>query len=415
MMSELNLPVDERWAIAVRELEARESFLERERRDEERTFSGLKNLDVELEIAKIKLKTALQIVEVLPVMRDSSLFHGLRSKAQEKAREATQVLEELLALNVSEDQRNLIKDSPEYRQAAELLKQLILQGGGVFFEFKEADKKKARLVASALTGALLKYVVPDDRYVQLFKTEELPPFLRALVNIFLPTIAPERQAEPPYGIEEGEQRIYRSDRMRMPLSQAILFMEEDLLPTLENALKENRGDTELQSQIVAVQNRLRQYRGLDFVPRSTPIVLEKDFYTEWISDYTIDGELLVTVDVPVQFRSGTNLDRIQELVRSEFARRLAGKGICPELDEEYEYLKDIRSGIHGSSLWPSLKLNGERAFQMLKKRYPSLRMLEDKRGFRRLLDIVSEKKRGRALKLITKTIFGGKYKWDLLP
>ena len=181
----MNIPLEEKWAIAVRELEARETVLERERQIRAETYSGLKDLDLELELVKVKLKTALQLVQVIPVMRESARFQDLVARAQRKAREATGVLEDLLAENVSEEQRTLIKDSPEYMEAAELLKRLILQGGGIFFETQVDDSRKTRAIVTALTRALLKYVAPDDRYTQLFKTEELPPFLRRLVNIFL--------------------------------------------------------------------------------------------------------------------------------------------------------------------------------------------------------------------------------------
>ena len=411
----MNIPLEEKWAIAVRELEAREAVLERERQKRAETYSGLKDLDLELELVKVKLRAALQLVEAIPALRENAHFQELRAKAQRKAREATGVLEDLLAENVSEDQRSLIKDSPDYMEAAELLKQLILQGGGVFFETQVEDSRKTSVVVTALTGALLKYVAPDDRYTQLFKTEELPPFLRSLVNIFLSTLAPEKQAQPPYGIEEGDERIYQSDRMRMPLSQAILVMEEELLPELENSLSENRGDAELQRQIEAAQDRLRQLKELEFVPRSTPILLEKDFYTDWFSGYNADGEMLVSLDIPVQFRSGTNLERMQGLVRGELARRLAGKGVSPELDAELEYTKDLRSGMRGSSRWPSLRLNAEKAFRLLKIHYPALRVLEDKAEFKKLLAVVSKKSRKKAQELIAHRLFGSSYDWDLLP
>ena len=85
----MNLPLDEKWAIAVRELEAREAILERKRQVRAETYSGLKDLDLELELVKVKLKAALQLVEVIPVMRGNAHFQELRARAQRKAREAT--------------------------------------------------------------------------------------------------------------------------------------------------------------------------------------------------------------------------------------------------------------------------------------------------------------------------------------
>ena len=141
----MNFPLEEKWAIAVRELEARESVLERERRSHAESYSGLKDLDIELELARVKLKIALQLVEVIPLVRDSAHFQGLQSRAQRKAREASSVLEGLLAANVSEEQRSLIRESPDYLEAAELLKRLILQGGGIFFETRAEEGEAAEL------------------------------------------------------------------------------------------------------------------------------------------------------------------------------------------------------------------------------------------------------------------------------
>jgi hypothetical protein len=67
--------------------------------------------------------------------------------------------------------------------------------------------------------------------------------------------------------------------------------------------------------------------------------------------------MLVTVDVPTSFGSGSNLDRMRELVIGEIVRNVAGKEICPELDREYRYLRQLQSGMRGSSRIPSFKLD----------------------------------------------------------
>ncbi len=97
--------------------------------------------------------------------------------------------------------------------------------------------------------------------------------------------------------------------------------------------------------------------------------------------YSADGELLVPIPLPVTMRSGTNLDRKMELVRADLVRRLAGRGLSPELDREYRRLKGLESGIRGSSRAASLKLDAQWGFRVLKQSFPSLARLEDKQGF----------------------------------
>ena len=101
---------------------------------------------------------------------------------------------------------------------------------------------------------------------------------------------------------------------------------------------------------------MEEYRKLRFFPRSTPVLLEKGYYTEGMTGYTVDGEMLVTVPIPVSFRSGTNLDRIMELVRMDVVRRIAGRGVSPEIDREYRRLRSLESGTRGSSRTASMKL-----------------------------------------------------------
>jgi hypothetical protein len=131
---------------------------------------------------------------------------------------------------------------------------------------------------------------------------------------------------------------------------------------------------------------VEEYRKLRFFPRSTPVLLEKDFYTQGMTFYSADGELLVPIPLPVTMRSGTNLDRRMELVRADLVRRLAGRGLCPELDREYRRLRSLESGIRGSSRTASFKLDASWGFRALKQSFPSLARLEDKQGFRELAD-----------------------------
>jgi len=255
------------------------------------------------------------------------------------------------------------------------------------------DRTREKAVRNAVVHAIGKYVEPDDRYQPVI-APELPtaPLRRAilrLVGFLFPTLSGEGGGDTSCGIEEDEEGIVVSDRMRMPLSQAILYMESELLPDLARQLRENPGDPAIQLRIQGLRRQFEQFRRMRFIPRSTPVVLEKGFYTEWIGGYTPEGELLVNVMLPVTYRTGTNVSRVQDLAIGELVRRLAGRGVCRKLDEEYEYLRSMRSGTRGSTRFPSLHLNVGRGFSALKRDFPHLRALENREQFQKLLELAA--------------------------
>ena len=359
------------------ELLAEEGHLEESARAQAFAASGLKDLDRELAIVEVKLRIALRLMEA-----PAPPHERIRDKALAAARR----LEELQGENISEDQRGLMTSAPGYARIRELFQSFIVRGGGGYLEVPEPGSRNARIVARAVVESIRKYL--SDRYEQLVRTEDLPPPLRGLANLFLPILAREDQKPPPYDIEEGQELIYSSDKMRMPLSQAVMYLEEELIPELEKALSNDAGNRELQQELRGARERLAAYRNLRFAPRSTPINIEKNFYTEWWSEFSADGELLVSVPLAVSFRSGTNLDRLRDLVQSEVVRRLAGRKVCPALDQEYRYRRSLESGRAGSSRIPSFKLDTRRGFSELKNLYPAMKRIEDRRQFAALVELV---------------------------
>jgi hypothetical protein len=379
----------------------RESVLEKQIVEEDLRYSGLKDLDGTLDLIALKFEIANRLLSRIdPSQRNTEGQLATAELIRKKSATATAMLEELRNLNISEDQKNLITEAPGYVRVRDQFQEFILRGGGVFLQAKIDDARKLKAVSRALNESLRKFSAPDDRYAPVAKTENLPGFLRRLANFFLPILAPEGQADPPYGIEEGEQVLLSSQRMKMPLSQGIYYLETEILPKLQNALEQNPGNRSLQRQISMVRDRLREYKNITFRTRATPINLEKGFYTDWLSQYTADGELLVTVPVGVTFKSGTNLDRLRESVQTEFVRSLAGKGVCPFLDEDYRFRRSLESGRRGSSRLPSFKIDINRAYQEIKRLYPALTALENRKEFEKLLDIVRKSGRKRSQKLI---------------
>jgi hypothetical protein len=390
---------------ALQELLERESVLENQISEEDLLYSGLKDLDGILALIAVKFEIANHLLSRFDPNRTNSDGPSTTIElVREKSVAAVAMLEELRNLNISEDQKNLISEAKGYTLVRDQFQAFILRGGGIFLQAKVEEANKVRTVSRALNESLRKFTAADDRYAPMFKTEALPGFLRRLVNFFLPILAPEGQTDPPYGIEEGEEIRLSSERMKMPLSQGIYYLETELLPRLQNALEQNPGSRGIQRQISIVQERLREYRNITFRTRATPINLEKGFYTDWLSQYTAEGELLITVPVGVQYKSGTNLDRLQEMVQTEFVRRLAGKGICPALDGDYRFRKSLESGRRGSSRLPSFKIDISRGYQEIKQLYPAVKCLEDKPAFRNLIALVSKTGRKRSQKFIENMI-----------
>jgi hypothetical protein len=361
----------------LKELLAEEERLGETARAEALAASGLKDLDGELAIVEVKLRIALRLMEA-----PNPQHELIRDRALAAARR----LEELQAENISEDQRGLLTSAPGYARIRELFQSFVLRGGGGYLEVEEPGSRNARIVARAVVDSIRKYL--NDRYDPSFRTEDLPPTLRKLANIFLPILAPEGEEPPPYDIEEGQELTYTSQKMRLPLSQAVLYLERELIPELERTLEQDPGNHEVQRELRSARERLFAYRNLRFAPRSTPINIEKNFYTEWWSEFSSDGELLVSVPLAVSFRSGTNLDRLRDLVQSDVVRRLAGRKVCPALDREYRYRRSLESGRSGSSRVPSFKLDTRRGFSELKNLYPAMKRIENRQQFAALVDLV---------------------------
>ncbi|MBN1699489.1 MAG: hypothetical protein JW881_18350 [Spirochaetales bacterium] len=388
-----------------------ENYLIKERLLEERIgrldfeYSGLKDLDDLFELIIIKLTIALHCITALKTNIRPSETENIQELAQTKSQKAVQMLESLLDSGISEDQKHIVNNAPGYEKAKELLHEFLLEGGGYFFQSTIKENKSAKIFAAAIVDAIKKYDGPDETYEPVLDPEKLPGFLRKIIETFLPVLAPGNQKGPPYGIDEGEEYLRRSNRMRMPLSQAVHYLENELLPQLKKELCESPGSKRLQQRISETEHQINELKRLRFLPRSSPVFPEKNYYTDAISGYTENGELLVTLHIPVIYPSGTNLSRMQEMVKAEITRRLAGKGVCPELDRHYFFLKSLESGRRGSSRTPSMKLDTAMGFSLLKNRYPFLKLLERKDLFKRLLGLVRRRgvvaARRTVLKIIT--------------
>lgn len=386
----------------------RESVLDQELNEEQIRYSGLKDIDTLIELIAIKFEISNHLLERFDPGRQTAGDEE-QSRARlikRKCTEAVGMLEELRSMNISEDQKTLVTEAQGYQRIRSLFQRFVVNGGASFFESRMEDARKLKVVARAISESISKYIQPDDRYRQTFKTENLPALFRRLANFFLPILAREDQHDPPYGINEGEESLLRSEKMKMPIAQAIYYLEKEVLPGLERELDADPGNAYIQRRIARTAAQLKGYKSFTFRPRATPLNLEHGFYTDWLSQYTADGELLVTISLPLEYKSGTNLDRLRDMVKSELVRRLAGRGICPALDEDYRFRKSLESGRRGSSRLPGFKLDIRGGFEELKTLYPNLKRLENKKELQKLIALVGGTPKRRAQKAIEALLQG---------
>ena len=397
------------WSAEIRRLEREEARLAARVADDEHRFAGLKNLDDVFGLVATRFSLALRILDGLRA--SGTPAPRLYRRARDCAGAGLALLEELLAAGISIDQHELITSDAGYLRAQELFQQLLLRGGGALFEPEATPAATSRTLARIVVRALRKHAARDDTWAPLggFRPDRLPRPLQRPARALAALLRADGQVAPPCGIEDpADQELVAASRIRLPLSQAIRLFEEEILPPLRRRLAQAPGDARLQREIARLTGHVEELRRMRFIPRSTPIVVEHGFYTQWLSGYTADGEALVSVPLRVTYRSGTNLDRMQELIKDEITRRAAGRGICADLDAAYYHLRSLESGIRGSSRTPGLRLNVKRGFQSLKQAAPALARLEDRAELRRLLALVTDSPRGHAEREIAALLAGGR-------
>lgn len=406
-----NLPQD-LLTSGIQALRTEESRLEDEARHVRETLSGLRDIDLLLSLAGTKLSLCIRLLERLSASRAGAGAEEMGREVTEKSLAALRLVDGLLAENISEDQQGIVQANPLYARVKDLLQSFLVAGGGGFLEARQADARSRRILSQTIVAAVRKFTGADDRSAPL-DLDDYPPFVRKLLLSLFPVMVREHPEQPPYGIEEGEETVSSSRYLKLPLTQAIFYLENDLAPELERRLEENPGNAALQEEIRLLREKVEDYRKLKFFPRSTPVLLEKGYYTEGMTGYTMDGEMLVTVPIPVTFRSGTNLDRIMELVRMDVVRRIAGRGVSPEIDREYRHLRSLESGLRGSSRTASMKLDTAWGYRVLKQDFPFTARLGDKRKFEALVSEI-QSGRGRAERRVEELIVVDQHKGGLL-
>ena len=344
----------------------------------ELAYDGLKVLDDVYTLINLKLDAAHLLLHH-PDQRESK--ERIR-EAGRRARQALALSDSLQSADISLDQKELVIDSEEMGDIRGKMQRLILFGGAALFEAEDAKVNKTRRVSAALRKALLKYTGGQHQ-----RTGEK-------------IVAEDHLAK--YEIKEGEEDILLSDRMTLPLSQAVILIEEELLPAIESRLKEKPGDFDLIQKQRYLIDQLADFKTAKFFPRARPHTAETDLFTASLSGFTATGEALVTVDLKSIRSSGNTYDHLLEHLRVEIIRDCAGAGICRDLDAEIKKSRSSRAGKRFSLTEVLNRLNVPELFRSLSMDYPFLRRIENREDLKLLADLAAQGRKRELNRLISK-------------
>jgi hypothetical protein len=220
----MNSLPEELFRSETRRLLDEEARLDAEVRDAESRFSGLRDIDAVLSLARSRLALSLQYMRRLAAHASALPERDeLRAAIAEKGLSAIRLVESLLLENISEDQKGVIEANPRFSEVKALMEEFLLAGGGAFLETRRTDTKRRRLLSRSVASSIAKYLGEDDLYHPL-ALERFPPFVRSVLLHLFPSMVKEHPEQPPYGIEEGAEVTYSSRAMKLPLSQAVLYL-----------------------------------------------------------------------------------------------------------------------------------------------------------------------------------------------
>lgn len=339
-------------------------------------YGGLKDLEDHYSVITAKLDLALLLFNH-PDPSDAAERVRI---AGTQAREALMQTDALNSANISLDQKDEITDSQQMSEIREKLQQLVLLGGAALFEVGDTRRVLVRKVASSLKKALLKYTGGQHQLSEEGKTKE------------------DHLAR--YEIAEGDEDIVLSDRMVLPISQAILLIEDEVLPSVEKSLLENPGDPVLISRRNRLVDQLEDFKTTKFFPRARPHTMEKDLFTAALSGFTPQGESLVTVDVGTIQSSGNTYDHLLEHLRVEIIRDCAGAGVSGRLDQELAKNHSPAAGRKYSLMDSLNNLDIPGMFRALSMEYPFLRRIENREDLKLLADVAAAGRKAELSRLI---------------
>lgn len=326
-----------------------------------RDLQGLIDLDVSFAF----VKTSFDLVLALAGCPLDPVPDDIACRAKAEAINGLKELERISSSNVSLDQSGLVKKAPELEEIKDKITSLLDITGPDLFSTDKISRKNARYMRKVMRDAVWKYT----EWARTSHTEGADAY------------------GDPGDILEGEEEILVSDHMTLPLSQAIDLIETEFLPQCNAELEKYPGDPHLQRQRNFLIRQMQIYREARFIPRRRDIMPHQitGIGTESLAAYTEDGEMMVTVKVPVIYHSGNRYDRLRDFIIAEIINKIGGRGIDAELDAEIRQKREPESGYSGSFFDPKSKLKSYRVFHDLGYRMPFLKRLQDKDELKKMI------------------------------
>jgi len=301
-------------------------------------YAGLKDLDIQFDLINAELTLVSVIVKIHGFQ--SSL--DMKQAAREYALDALDRIEEITVETISLDQKPRVIKSTELEQARSLLKEIILFGGVDLFRAPDSLGRRSKRIVKSVERALYKFIEPVDASIV---------------------------------IEEGEEDVYISDYLLLPRSQAVLMIEEELIPLCEAQLAENPGDPEIQKRLEVLFEQEELLEKMRFFPRARPVLMHEsvNMTSNDFIQFAANGEMLVKMKMQTILGSGNKFDLFLENMKFQIVRDIAGRSIGPESGK------------------PPIPVN--KLFRSLSHHFPFLRRLEQKEELKRLAHMVKTGRR----------------------
>lgn len=277
------------WRDEIAPLRAKIEKLQEKQLHLNEAYSGLQDLDNQFDLIVTELRAVLTLVK----RGDFSRTLEMRQVAREYALEALDLLEEISAASISLDQRESLLGAEELKQARALLKEIVIFGGSDLFQTADTLGKKSKKIVKSVERSLFRFIKPVDASAE---------------------------------IEEGGEDILISDHFLLPRSQAVLMIEEELLPQVESELEEDPGNTQLQERLRTLKEQAEILKQMEFFPRARPILMHENagLYSDDFVQFSAGGEMLVKMKLETILGSGNKLDLLLENMKFHIVRDIVG-------------------------------------------------------------------------------------------
>ncbi len=284
-----NLSPRKDWRDEIAHLQLKIESLQGEAESLADFYDGLRDLDTYFDLIITELTAVLTLVR----RRDFSATLEMKQVAREYALHALDLLEDITTATVHLPQRSSLLKSDELKKAHALLKEIVLFGGSDLFQAADTLGKKSKRIVKSVEQALFRFITPVDESAE---------------------------------IEEGEEDVLISDYLLLPRSQAVLLIEDELIPQCEGELADNPGSRELQERIQKLHEQAEVLRKMEFFPRSRSVLMHENVgvHSDNFVQFTASGEMLVKIKIQTILGSGNKLDLLLENMKFKIVRDIVG-------------------------------------------------------------------------------------------